>query len=52
MAVVELNTGQMAEDVERAVQCRVPVARLNWMGGQVPSAQELIERVRGEGLVT
>jgi len=52
MAVVELNSGQMAEDVERAVRCRVPVLRFNWMGGEVPSARGLIERVRGEGLFT
>ncbi len=48
MMVVELNNGQMADDVDRAVKCRIPVRRLNWMGGIVPSAEELVERAEGE----
>jgi len=48
MLVVELNNGQMADDVERAVRCRIPVRRLNWMGGVVPSAEELVERAESE----
>ena len=43
-AVVELNNGQMAADVELAVRCRIPVLRYNWMGGTVPSTDEVIER--------
>jgi 2-oxoglutarate ferredoxin oxidoreductase subunit alpha len=42
--VVELNNGQMADDVELAVRCAVPVHRYNWMGGKVPSTQEIIDR--------
>ncbi|MCL1818896.1 MAG: hypothetical protein FWG35_08180, partial [Spirochaetaceae bacterium] len=42
--VVELNNGQMADDVELAVRCAVPVRRYNWMGGKVPSTQEIIDR--------
>jgi pyruvate/2-oxoacid:ferredoxin oxidoreductase alpha subunit len=42
--VVELNNGQMADDVELALRCAVPVLRYNWMGGEVPSAQDIIER--------
>ncbi len=42
--VVELNNGQMAEDVELHTRSTVPVLRYNWMGGKVPSAEELIER--------
>jgi 2-oxoglutarate ferredoxin oxidoreductase subunit alpha len=44
--VVELNNGQMANDVELAVKSRLPVLRYNWMGGIVPSCNELMERVR------
>lgn len=44
--VVELNNGQMAEDVELACRCRVPVLRYNWMGGIVPSTQEIVKRVK------
>ena len=46
--VVELNGGQMVDDVELASRCKVPVQRLNWMGGTVPSAEELMARVKGE----
>ena len=42
--VVELNNGQMAEDVDLSVRCKVPVLRYNWMGGKVPSDDELVER--------
>jgi pyruvate/2-oxoacid:ferredoxin oxidoreductase alpha subunit len=42
--VVELNNGQMADDVALAMQCAVPVRRYNWMGGKVPSTQEIIDR--------
>jgi len=44
--VVELNNGQMADDVELAIKCRVPVLRYNWMGGMVPSTKEIIELVK------
>jgi pyruvate/2-oxoacid:ferredoxin oxidoreductase alpha subunit len=43
-AVVELNDGQMSEDVELAMQCAVPVNRYLWMGGKVPSTQDIIDR--------
>jgi pyruvate/2-oxoacid:ferredoxin oxidoreductase alpha subunit len=42
--VVELNNGQMADDVALAMQCAVPVHRYNWMGGKVPSTKEIIDR--------
>ena len=42
--VVELNSGMMADDVEFATRCRIPVYRYNWMGGKVPSTQEVINR--------
>jgi len=45
ITVVELNNGQMADDVELATRCAVPVRRYNWMGGKVPSTQEIIDRV-------
>ncbi len=46
IAVVELNEGQMVNDVELAVGSAVPVLPYNWMGGEVPSTQELSERAR------
>lgn len=42
--VVELNNGQMAEDVRLSVESRIPVLRYNWYGGIVPSVYEIVER--------
>ena len=41
MAVVELNNGQMAEDVERICCGRTRVIRHNWYGGIVPPTDEV-----------
>lgn len=41
IAVVELSNGQMAADVELAA--RKPVLKYNWMGGKVPSIQEVLD---------
>ncbi|MCX7788206.1 MAG: 3-methyl-2-oxobutanoate dehydrogenase subunit VorB [Spirochaetes bacterium] len=41
IAVVELSNGQMAADVELAA--KRPVLKYNWMGGKVPSIQEVLE---------
>ena len=46
--VVELSNGQMVRDVRLAVGDRAPVELYNWMGGMVPSVQEITERVEGE----
>ena len=43
IAVVELSTGMMADDVELAVSSKVPVHRLNWLGGEVPSTAMILE---------
>lgn len=43
--VAELNNGQMVDDVALAVRGRVSVEPLGWMGGHVPSAREIVERV-------
>jgi len=44
--VVELNDGQMAVDVELAVERQAPVLKYNWFGGIVPTVEELIEKVK------
>ena len=46
IAVVELSNGQMAEDVELAVSCSREVLRYNWLGGIVPSTEEIVERIK------
>jgi len=47
--VVELNNGQMSDDVELAVKSSIPVLRYLWMGGEVPSTQDVVDRVKSEG---
>ena len=46
-AVVELSTGQMVEDVRLAVEGRKPVEFYGRQGGVVPTAEEVLEFVRG-----
>ncbi len=41
--VVELNAGQMIEDVRLAVEGRVPVKHYGRMGGIVPNPGEILE---------
>ncbi len=43
MLVVELNAGQMIEDVRLAVEGRVPVEHFGRLGGIVPSPDEILE---------
>lgn len=40
---VELNAGQMIEDVKLAVECKVPVEHYGRLGGIVPSPKEVFE---------
>ena len=40
---VELNAGQMIEDVRLASECRVPVAHFGRMGGIVPNPGEVLD---------
>lgn len=49
---VELNMGQMSEDVELAIRCTKPVAKCNRVGGMIPSTDEVIaaiEKLAKEG---
>ena len=41
--VVELNAGQMVEDVRLAVHDRLPVEHFGRMGGIIPSPQEVVD---------
>jgi 2-oxoglutarate ferredoxin oxidoreductase subunit alpha len=40
---VELNAGQMVEDVKLAVECKVPVEHYGRLGGIVPTPQEVFK---------
>lgn len=43
---VELNAGQMIEDVRLAVEGRVPVTHFGRMGGMIPNPGEVLEALR------
>ncbi len=45
-AVVELSTGQLVDDVRLAVEGRVPVEFYSRVGGNVPSAEEVLAFVQ------
>ena len=44
--VVELNSGQMIEDVELAVKCTIPVEHFGRLGGIVPDPDEVINALK------
>lgn len=44
--VVEMNAGQMVEDVRLATSCRLPVSFYGRMGGGVPEIAEIYRRTR------
>ncbi|MGC4052757.1 MAG: hypothetical protein QM757_25790 [Paludibaculum sp.] len=43
--VVEMSTGQMVEDVRLAVEGRRPVEFYGRCGGNIPTAEEIVEEV-------
>ena len=43
---VELNMGQMIEDVELAIRCKKPVYMCNRVGGMIPSPEMIFERIK------
>jgi len=46
LLVVEMNNGQMLNDVKLAVLGNVPVEFYNRMGGVVPTTEEIVEQVK------
>lgn len=48
MIAVELSPGQMVDDVRLGIEHKVPVTLFGWMGGQVPSAEDILERFNKE----
>lgn len=44
--VVELNSGQMIEDVKLAVECKVPVHHFGRLGGIVPDPDEVVDALK------
>ena len=43
---VELNMGQMIEDVKLATECKKPVTLCNRAGGMIPSPEQVLESIR------
>ena len=43
---VELNMGQMVEDIKLATECRRPVTLCNRTGGMIPSPEEVLDAIR------
>ena len=43
---VELNMGQMIEDVRLATECKRPVSLCNRAGGMIPSPEQVLESIR------
>ncbi len=43
MLTVELNAGQMIEDVKLAAECRVPIYHFGRMGGMIPTPTEIMD---------
>lgn len=46
--VVELNSGQMIEDVKLAVNCSIPVEHFGRLGGIVPDPDEVVEALKAK----
>lgn len=44
--VVEMSTGQMLEDVQLAVAGSVPIGFFSRLGGNIPTAEEVVDAVR------
>ena len=43
---VELNMGQMIEDIKLATQCKKPVGLCNRTGGMIPSPDQVLESIK------
>ena len=43
---VELNMGQMIEDIRLATECKCPVSLCNRTGGMIPSPEQVLESIR------
>ena len=43
---VELNMGQMVDDIRLATECKVPVSLCNRVGGMIPSPEQVLEHIK------
>ncbi len=42
---VEMNMGQMIEDIELAIRCKKPVQLVNRVGGMIPSPEQVLQAI-------
>ena len=42
---VEMNMGQMIEDIELAIRCKRPVQLVNRVGGMIPSPEQVLQAI-------
>ena len=42
---VEMNMGQMIEDIELAIRCKKPVQLVNRVGGMIPSPEQVLKAI-------
>lgn len=42
---VEMNMGQMIEDIELAIRCRKPVLLCNRVGGMIPTPEDVLSKI-------
>jgi 2-oxoglutarate ferredoxin oxidoreductase subunit alpha len=45
---VELNMGQMIEDVKLAIECKRPVTLCSRTGGMIPTPEEVVAAIENE----
>ena len=43
---LEINAGQMVEDIRLAVECKVPVKWYGRLGGIIPEPEEVVEEIK------
>lgn len=43
---VEMNMGQMIDDIRLGLNCRIPVEFYGRTGGKIPSPTEVLEKLR------
>lgn len=43
---VEMSLGQMVEDVQLAVECKIPVKHYGRVGGMIPTPEDIVEQIK------
>ena len=43
---LEINAGQMVEDIRLAVECKIPVQWYGRLGGIIPEPEEVVEQIK------